>query len=128
METPYRRILEAGSDVDVLAGTAELLPLATDTFDLLFCVDVAHHLVDPAAFLREAFRVLSGSPRANVCPHPGPQRRPAAKNSALRYCPARRAPNRRGLGAPYPGLLPSCSTIFAVRFALAPPPLRYSSK
>jgi ubiquinone/menaquinone biosynthesis C-methylase UbiE len=39
-------------------GSAETLPHPASFFDLLFCVDVIHHVADIDAFLREAFRVL----------------------------------------------------------------------
>ena len=51
----------ACSEVDVVAGTGEQLPVLDDSFDLVFCVDVMHHLLDPAAFYREAFRVLKAA-------------------------------------------------------------------
>ena len=39
---------------------AEELPLDANGFDLVFCVDVIHHVTNRAAFLSEAFRVLCG--------------------------------------------------------------------
>ena len=39
-------------------GAGEALPFADGSFDLVFSVDVAHHLADPPACLAEAWRVL----------------------------------------------------------------------
>jgi ubiquinone/menaquinone biosynthesis C-methylase UbiE len=41
-----------------LRGRAEHLPFAGDAFDLLFSVDVIHHVADKGAFYREAERTL----------------------------------------------------------------------
>jgi ubiquinone/menaquinone biosynthesis C-methylase UbiE len=41
-----------------LLGRAEHLPFAGDALDLLFSVDVIHHVVDKGAFYREAERTL----------------------------------------------------------------------
>jgi ubiquinone/menaquinone biosynthesis C-methylase UbiE len=60
-----RLITETADAVQAMAGTAEQLPVPTGVFDLVFCVDVAHHLVDPAAFFSEAFRVLK--PAGDIC-------------------------------------------------------------
>lgn len=61
-----RSLLQAaGSDVHAVAASAEQLPLPSESFDLVFCVDVAHHLADPAAFFAEAFRVLRAA--GDVC-------------------------------------------------------------
>lgn len=40
------------------AGSAERLDFPSETFDLVFSVDVIHHVVDRPAFYREAYRVL----------------------------------------------------------------------
>jgi ubiquinone/menaquinone biosynthesis C-methylase UbiE len=53
-------MLSASGDVCVVAGVGEQLPFGASSFDLVFCVDVAHHFTDPAAFVGEAFRVLKG--------------------------------------------------------------------
>src|SRR6187399_1263061 len=55
------QLRDADGEIDVVAGVAERLPLPSDNFDLVFCVDVVHHLSDPAAFLQEAFRVLKAA-------------------------------------------------------------------
>lgn len=39
-------------------GRAEALPFTGDSFDLIFSVDVIHHLTDRPAFFREALRLL----------------------------------------------------------------------
>jgi ubiquinone/menaquinone biosynthesis C-methylase UbiE len=39
-------------------GTAERLPLASETFDRVFCINAFHHFQDKVAFLIEAMRVL----------------------------------------------------------------------
>jgi ubiquinone/menaquinone biosynthesis C-methylase UbiE len=48
-----------------LQGRAEELPLAPQSADLVFSVDVIHHVADPAAFFRQAARVLR--PGGRVC-------------------------------------------------------------
>ena len=55
------QLRDADGEIEVVAGVAERLPLPSDNFDLVFCVDVVHHLSDPAAFLQEAFRVLKAA-------------------------------------------------------------------
>lgn len=47
------------------AGFAEKLPFVEDFFDLVFSVDVVHHLEDTGSYFGEAFRVLT--PRGVVC-------------------------------------------------------------
>ncbi|MGE5561160.1 MAG: class I SAM-dependent methyltransferase [Chloroflexota bacterium] len=46
-------------------GRAEQLPFAGGSFDVVFSVDVIHHVQDRAQYYREAFRVLS--PGGVVC-------------------------------------------------------------
>lgn len=48
-----------------IRGRAEALPFDADTFDLVFFVDVMHHVGDPARALAEAFRVTR--PGGSVC-------------------------------------------------------------
>ena len=48
-----------------LLGRAERLGLAGESLDLVFSVDVIHHVVDKAAFYREAARTLQ--PDGQVC-------------------------------------------------------------
>jgi ubiquinone/menaquinone biosynthesis C-methylase UbiE len=47
-----------GEQVTWLQGRAECLPLTSDAFDLVFSVDVIHHVPDKAATYREAMRCL----------------------------------------------------------------------
>jgi ubiquinone/menaquinone biosynthesis C-methylase UbiE len=51
--------------VNWLQGRAEQLGLAEGTFDLIFSVDVIHHVADKAAFYHEVVRCLS--PGGQVC-------------------------------------------------------------
>jgi ubiquinone/menaquinone biosynthesis C-methylase UbiE len=51
--------------IDFREGRAEDLPFATASFDLVFSVDVIHHVADRPAAYREAFRVLR--PGGRVC-------------------------------------------------------------
>lgn len=44
--------------LELCVGSAEKLPLSKDFFDLVFSVDVIHHLKDSQAYFSEAFRVL----------------------------------------------------------------------
>jgi len=60
------QLREAGTAVEVIEGKGEELPLPDHGFDLVFCVDVVHHLTDPAAFFREAQRVLRKAGRLCV--------------------------------------------------------------
>lgn len=50
--------LAQGRGLDLAAGRGEALPFATASFDLLFTVDVVHHMADVPALFREAHRVL----------------------------------------------------------------------
>lgn len=63
-------------------GRAEALPFASRSFDLVFSVDVIHHVGDQAAFLREARRVLrSGGRLCTVTDSPDDIRRRAPLTS-----------------------------------------------
>jgi SAM-dependent methyltransferase len=44
--------------LDLVQGTAIRLPFREGPFDFVFCVNALHHFDDPAAFMREARRVL----------------------------------------------------------------------
>lgn len=46
-------------------GAAEVLPCADGAFDLIFTVDVVHHMTDVAGYYREACRVLA--PGGRIC-------------------------------------------------------------
>ena len=50
---------ERGLTVTLSQQTAERFPQADRSFDLVTCRVAAHHFSDPAAFVREAFRVLA---------------------------------------------------------------------
>jgi SAM-dependent methyltransferase len=52
-------------DVHLQAGTAERLEHPDESFDLVFSVDVIHHVTNRPAYFREAFRVLRDGGR--VC-------------------------------------------------------------
>lgn len=45
-------------DLQLIQGTASQLPLQTNAFDLIFCVNALHHFDDPAEFIRQARRAL----------------------------------------------------------------------
>jgi ubiquinone/menaquinone biosynthesis C-methylase UbiE len=47
-----------GGAISWTRGSAEILPYTKGFFDLLFCVDVIHHVTGIESFIREAFRVL----------------------------------------------------------------------
>ena len=50
---------ERGLQVNLCQQTAERFAQADQSFDLVTCRVAAHHFSDPAAFLRETFRVLT---------------------------------------------------------------------
>lgn len=52
------RLRDRERAIPFVQGTAERLPFAGGTFDLLCSVDVIHHVGDRPAFFREALRVL----------------------------------------------------------------------
>jgi ubiquinone/menaquinone biosynthesis C-methylase UbiE len=47
-----------GSDIPMVEGVAESLPLDSDTFDLVHAMSVIEHVNDVEATFREAYRVL----------------------------------------------------------------------
>ena len=68
---PSREMLaraKTQTDSNVVAwcrGRAESLPFAGSSFDLVFSVDVIHHVADRLAYFREAMRVLA--PGGRLC-------------------------------------------------------------
>jgi ubiquinone/menaquinone biosynthesis C-methylase UbiE len=52
------RALENSQSVHFKIGSAEQLDFPSGTFDLVFSVDVIHHVIDRPAYFREAHRVL----------------------------------------------------------------------
>jgi SAM-dependent methyltransferase len=60
---PSPRMLEAARQKSAAAawhqGSAESLPFSSGAFDLVYSVDVIHHVQDRRAFFAEAFRVLA---------------------------------------------------------------------
>ena len=62
VEPAAERIARArawGGGVEFLGGSGESIPFADGAFDLVFSVDVIHHVGDRAAHFAEAFRVLA---------------------------------------------------------------------
>ncbi len=51
--------------IDLRQGRAEALPFTNNGFDLIFSVDVIHHVAERAAFFREAARLLR--PGGRLC-------------------------------------------------------------
>lgn len=56
---------ERTRDIHFKAGRAEQLDYPSEFFDLVFSVDVIHHVIDRPAFFREAYRVLKNG--GKVC-------------------------------------------------------------
>jgi SAM-dependent methyltransferase len=59
------RAREKAAPLHLEQGRAESLPLPNDAFDLVFTVDVIHHIGDRVAYFREAARVLK--PGGLIC-------------------------------------------------------------
>ncbi len=64
-EEMLARARERSSRVQFQRGSAEHLGLPADSFDLLFSVDVIHHVRDRAAYFRQAHRALG--PGGKIC-------------------------------------------------------------
>jgi len=60
-----KRAASHGGAAHFLMARAEELPLQNEYYDLLFSVDVIHHISDRPAYYKEAFRVLK--PGGRVC-------------------------------------------------------------
>jgi SAM-dependent methyltransferase len=58
------KLQERSSSVRAIEGRAELLELPAGEFDLVYSVDVVHHVRDRNAAFREAFRVLAEGGRS----------------------------------------------------------------
>jgi SAM-dependent methyltransferase len=59
LEVARRAVDAAGIEAELLRGNLEALPVEDAAFDLVLCVQVVEHLLDPAAGLRELARVLA---------------------------------------------------------------------
>jgi ubiquinone/menaquinone biosynthesis C-methylase UbiE len=71
------RARQAAPGARLVRARAEALPFRPQTFDRLFCVNVLHHVADPAAFMSEAARVLrsgAGLLTIGLDPHTGRDR------------------------------------------------------
>jgi 2-polyprenyl-6-hydroxyphenyl methylase / 3-demethylubiquinone-9 3-methyltransferase len=53
-----RHAQQTGKEIDYRVGTGEKLPHADGTFDIVTCVDVLEHVVNPAQVISEIHRVL----------------------------------------------------------------------
>ena len=53
------RAKERSGDIHFQVGRAEILEFPTNFFDLVFSVDLIHHVGDQLAYFREAYRVLA---------------------------------------------------------------------
>lgn len=79
-EEAQRRATTLGRDIDIVAGSAEQLPLETASVDVLRCERVLQHLTDPAAAVVDMARVLRPGGRVvlvdsdwgTLVLHPGP--------------------------------------------------------
>jgi ubiquinone/menaquinone biosynthesis C-methylase UbiE len=71
------RAHQAAPAARLARARAEALPFQPQFFDRLFCVNVLHHVADPAAFIAEAARVLrsgAGLLTMGLDPHTGRDR------------------------------------------------------
>ncbi|NUR56900.1 MAG: class I SAM-dependent methyltransferase [Acidobacteria bacterium] len=90
----------SGRSTCVVRARAEAVPCRRGSFDRLLCVNALHHFGDPAAFFREASRVLRGRGRLltiGLDPHAGTDRwwiydyfPSALARDRQRYLPAER--------------------------------------
>lgn len=64
-EAMLAKAREQAPGAEIEQGTAERLPYPADFFDLVFSVDVIHHVGDRGAYLRQAHRVLK--PGGAIC-------------------------------------------------------------
>jgi len=59
LDVARRAVDAAGVQAELLRGNLEALPVEDDAFELVLCVQVVEHLLDPAQGLRELARVLA---------------------------------------------------------------------
>src|SRR5919201_5533882 len=59
LEVARRAVEATGIEVELRQGNLEALPVEDEAFDLVLCVQVVEHLLDPARGLRELARVLA---------------------------------------------------------------------
>ncbi|MBL1076434.1 3-demethylubiquinone-9 3-O-methyltransferase [Nocardia sp. 2] len=59
IEAARRHAEQTGKSIDYRVGSAEALPYPDASFDIVTCVDVLEHVVDPARSISEIARVLA---------------------------------------------------------------------
>jgi SAM-dependent methyltransferase len=59
LDVARQAVAAAGVEAELVRGNLEALPVEDAAFDLVLCVQVVEHLLDPAAGLRELARVLA---------------------------------------------------------------------
>jgi SAM-dependent methyltransferase len=59
LEVARRAVEAAGVEAELLQGNLEALPVEDEAFDLVLCVQVVEHLLNPERGLRELARVLA---------------------------------------------------------------------